>query len=152
MFNALPKCINIYFKDKESSLSIPGIVVAVTIFAKEKNDYGMVPRPSDENGCIVLTSDWFSEQIRIANSTAIMDYSSLIKDELLIEVLPESRIDNVVNYMKTWKDILHINESEINQVMHCSNRLYKTDSVFLTGVSKQEVNHTFHLDKIRGRP
>lgn len=100
--------IHVSVIDKDTKMPISNIVVGITIFAKQKNNY-MLRGISDVNGSIVFTKEDVIREIENERTIFPMDYSSDLEDcaqDVKVHIYNEREVTAVIESLSAWKDII----------------------------------------------
>lgn len=115
-------CVN-----KANLKPINNVAIRVTLFAKHKNNYSLLPPNSDRSGNIVIGKSDFEKEIDESKSLFIMDYSSDLEDcfpKIEIEVMDEEKLKNAVKAQISYQYILHISDWKIKMLKNADNKYY----------------------------
>jgi hypothetical protein len=97
--NQFPDTINIKIVDDKTNLPVSNIMIAIHLFARQKNDYHFLTVHSDQHGIIEISKEWVIAQIDEDMDYFIMDYSSGIDDlypKIEIEVMNDDHIKGAI--------------------------------------------------------
>lgn len=136
--------------DKNSKLPVSSIAVKVTVCASKKNDYHLLPTFSNQEGIIEFSKEWLTKEIDKERNLFIMDYSSPLQDckpYLEIKILSDVEIDNILDAMKLYKDIVEysFSETDLKQV---NNYNYQPCKLLVNLTEEQTIIIVLELEKI----
>ena len=100
-----PTRLLLRFLEDDTGNPVPKIVVTLTIYAREKNDYHLGPSLSGLDGEIVIDANWVEEAIQYVRNTSLMDYATPIDQcfpEISIKVMSVGEIARARFAMKLY--------------------------------------------------
>lgn len=101
----LPGKLRLTILDAETELPVAGIAVALTVFAREKNDYHLGLPISDAKGRIQVTSDWVQKGAQFARDLLISDYATPLREckaDVDLEIMSVPEIEQAVSAMRIY--------------------------------------------------
>jgi hypothetical protein len=122
-----PDLIKIKVIDADKGLPLANIAIRVTLFARRKNNYNLLPPVSDEEGVITITKSWLDEEINKERNLFIMDYASSLNDcesKIEINILSANEIENAVKGLRLYQKVIGITDEEIQKIENVSNKEY----------------------------
>jgi hypothetical protein len=146
--NLFPDHYLIRIIEKETQKPISDIVMRVTLFASQKNNYHFIPALSDENGMVQFSKTWIESEIDKMMNLFIMDYSSGLEDcspEIEIEVMGVEDIKKAAEVMNTFKKYFHYSKAEIEKISMADNFKYKPVSKRIVVTGAQTIYLTLEL-------
>lgn len=125
--NEFPDAIKIQIYDTIKTRPVKGIAVLIQIFSTRKNNYYLVPAPSNDNGEIIVSNDWIVNEISKSNNLFFMDYKSLINDSnpfVKIEIMDNEELNRTIKSMIERQSNSKALEDEIYDMKTAKNPLY----------------------------
>jgi spore coat polysaccharide biosynthesis protein SpsF (cytidylyltransferase family) len=112
----------ILLKIKSSKYPVDNLILYIEIIAREKNNYGLGPLKTDQNGEVEVTRKMIEKEIHESKRMFIMDYSSNIEecsDEIIIKISSQEDLQRIrKNLQKFYPNNL---ESFDQIVMNANN-------------------------------
>ncbi len=104
-----PDILAVRILDENDETPVQGIAVMLTLFARKKNDYHMIPQLSDAQGWIQIRREWVERQVEIDRNLFIMDYASSVEEcseGVELRVMSEDEIRRAISAMQTYRGVL----------------------------------------------
>lgn len=109
---------------EESGAPVSGVAVMLTLHARRKNDYHMIPAPSDSRGWVFVHREWVEKQIEIDRNLFVMDYASSLAEcdaNVLLKVISQEELSRAISAMQLYGEALGEYAVELRDLQNASN-------------------------------
>lgn len=99
----------------------------IELFAKQINNYCLIPALSNDEGLVIINRNWLNDEIDKYRKLFPLDYSSNLIDcepNIKLSIMSAEQINRAIEAYTQWKGILDFNETFVENLSNARNSMY----------------------------